>query len=326
MSRQLFECLEALGAVAETGSLTRAAETLGISVSQASRRIKNLSDEWGVALLARAGTATILTPEAARLLEEVAPVLRAFDNLERRFQRTRADEVSVEAPSALASVVLAPLGAAFSELGLRLQLRATDRPNRTPEGELDFSIVLQPEPPVERVIATRLGTMPLVCAASPDYLERNGDITHPDDLSTHAVLTALLERRPTFEPVAKELQDPTDPEKTDRPDLSVEAARALGRVPETLLTSDLSTHDALLNAALSGAGVAVGLPRCLAHAALRRGDLVEVLRDWRMPAPVAWLLRAPQRYPSPRIQTVVTLCRRQWSETPGLAVEKRPVL
>lgn len=323
MSRQLFECLEALGAVAETGSLTRAAETLGISVSQASRRIKNLSDEWDVALLERTGTATILTPEAARLLEEVAPVLRAFDNLERRFQRTRADEVSVEAPSAVASVVLAPLGAAFSELGLRLQLRATDRPNRTPEGELDFSIVLQPEPPVERVIATRLGTMPLVCAASPDYLERNGDITHPDDLSTHAVLTALLEHRPTFEPVAKDLKDPT---YTDRPDLSVDAARSLGRVPETLLTSDLSTHDALLNAALSGAGVAVGLPRCLAHAAFRRGDLVEVLSDWRMPAPVAWLLRAPQRYPSPRIQTVVTLCRRQWSETPGLAVEKRPLL
>lgn len=320
MSRQLFECLEALGAVAETGSLTRAAETLGISVSQASRRIKNLSDEWGVALLARAGTATILTPEAARLLEEVAPVLRAFDNLERRFQRTRADEVSVEAPSALASVVLAPLGAAFSELGLRLKLRATDRPNRSPEGELDFSIVLQPEPPVERVIATRLGTMPLVCAASPDYLERNGDITHPDDLSTHAVLTALLERRPTFVPVTKDLKDPAD---DDRPaELSGDAAR----VPETLLTSDFSTHDALLNAALSGAGVAVGLPRCLAHAALRRGDLVEVLRDWRMPAPAAWLLRAPQRYPSPRIQTVVTLCRRQWSETPGLAVEKRPTL
>lgn len=314
MSRQLFECLEALGAVAETGSLTRAAETLGISVSQASRRIKNLSDEWGMALLARTGTATTLTPEAARLLEEVAPVMRAFDNLERRFRRTRADEISVEAPSAVASVVLAPLGAAFSELGLRLQLRATDHPNRIPEGELDFSIVLQPEPPLERVIATRLGTMPLVCAASPDYLERNGDITHPDDLSTHAVLTALLERRPTFEPAAK---DPTD---NDRPaDLSGDAAR----VPETLLTSDFSTHDALLNAALSGAGVAVGLPRCLAHTALRRGDLVEVLRDWRMPAPVAWLLRAPQRYPSPRIQTVVTLCRRQWSETPGLAVEKQ---
>lgn len=314
MSRQLFECLEALGAVAETGSLTRAAETLGISVSQASRRIKNLSDEWDMVLLARTGTATTLTPEAARLLEEVAPVMRAFDNLERRFRRTRADEVSVEAPSAVASVVLAPLGAAFSELGLRLQLRATDRPNRIPEGELDFSIVLQPEPPLERVIATRLGTMPLVCAASPDYLERNGDITHPDDLSTHAVLTALLEHRPTFEHAAK------DPADNDCPaDLSADAAR----IPETLLTSDFSTHDALLNAALSGAGVAVGLPRCLAHAALHRGDLVEVLRDWRMPAPVAWLLRAPQRYPSPRIQTVVTLCRRQWSETPGLAVEKQ---
>lgn len=117
MSRQLFECLEALGAVAETGSLTRAAETLGISVSQASRRIKNLSDEWGMVLLARTGTATTLTPEAARLLEEVAPVMRAFDNLERRFRRTRADEISVEAPSAVASVVLAPLAGRLFRIG-----------------------------------------------------------------------------------------------------------------------------------------------------------------------------------------------------------------
>lgn len=312
MTRQLFECLEALSAAAEAGSLTRAAESLRISVSQASRRIRNLSDELGVPLLSRTGTVTTLTPEAARLLEEVAPVMRAFDDLERRFQRTRADEVSVEAPPTLASAILAPLGAAFAELGLRLKLLATDRPNRTPAGELDFSIVLQPEPPVERVIATRLGTMPLICAASPEYLERNGDITHPDDLCAHAVLTALLEHYPTFEPIHGTRSG------ADVPDMPV---RTSGRIPDKLLTSDFSTHDALLNAALSGAGVAVGLPRCLAHEALQKGDLVEVLRDWRMPAPIAWLLRAPQRYPSPRTQTVVALCRRQWSETPGLASE-----
>ena len=67
--------LEALGALAETGTMTRAATSLRITQSAVSKRIATLEAETGQKLIEPLGRRVRLTPAGVRLLEKTQPFL-----------------------------------------------------------------------------------------------------------------------------------------------------------------------------------------------------------------------------------------------------------
>lgn len=77
--------LEALKAVAETGSFTRAADRLGMSQPGLSRQIQRLERELGTKLLERRGTGAILTDAGRESMQFAIRTISDFDALVSRF-------------------------------------------------------------------------------------------------------------------------------------------------------------------------------------------------------------------------------------------------
>ena len=77
--------LEALKAVAETGSFTRAADRLGMSQPGLSRQIQRLERELGTRLLERRGTGAILTNAGRESMQFAIRTISDFDALVSRF-------------------------------------------------------------------------------------------------------------------------------------------------------------------------------------------------------------------------------------------------
>ncbi|TPL54187.1 LysR substrate-binding domain-containing protein [Mesorhizobium sp. B2-4-6] len=119
-----LSALRALAAAARTGSLTRAADELGVTPGAVGHQLRQLEDRLGIKLVRREGNGIALTRIAEAALPDID---RGFDALASglrrlRFER-RADTFTVAADPSFASLWLAPrLGNIRAALG-RLDVR-----------------------------------------------------------------------------------------------------------------------------------------------------------------------------------------------------------
>jgi len=119
-----LSALRALAAAARTGSLTRAADELGVTPGAVGHQLRQLEDRLGVKLVRREGNGIALTRTAEAALPDID---RGFDALASglrrlRFER-RADTFTIAADPSFASLWLAPrLGNVRAALG-RLDVR-----------------------------------------------------------------------------------------------------------------------------------------------------------------------------------------------------------
>ncbi len=98
-------------AVADSGSLTAAADALGVNASTVLRRIAALEKAVGVRLFARGRAGYHLTEEGAGLVAALRPVQQRLAGIERGFGNDGAGSearVQLAAPAAFASYFLAP--------------------------------------------------------------------------------------------------------------------------------------------------------------------------------------------------------------------------
>lgn len=126
--------LEAFQAVARTGSVTRAAEILGISQPAASRLLSDFSKSVAVELFTRQDGILIPTSEARYLLSEVGRVFDSLQHLEelnRDLTERTAGHLRIACLPGFATALLPKLLAEFLEHrpGVRLTLEP-DRPER----------------------------------------------------------------------------------------------------------------------------------------------------------------------------------------------------
>lgn len=120
----MFEQLEALRALRDTGTTGLAAARLRITQSAVSKRIAALEDRVGAELTERVGRRVVLTPEGTRVLHEVAPLVRELEAvLGRHVQGGRAIRVGA-VESLLASWLAGALKEASSRTGVALEIHA----------------------------------------------------------------------------------------------------------------------------------------------------------------------------------------------------------
>ncbi|UDL88788.1 LysR family transcriptional regulator [Mesorhizobium sp. PAMC28654] len=104
-----LSALRALAAAARTGSLTRAADELGVTPGAVSHQIRQLEDRLGVKLVRRAGNGIVLTRAAEAALPDID---RGFDALSSGLRRLRferqAETFTISADPSFASLWLAP--------------------------------------------------------------------------------------------------------------------------------------------------------------------------------------------------------------------------
>lgn len=106
--------VRAFEAAARLGSMSRAAEELGVAQSTLSRSVASLEQSWGVRLFDRHGPMLSLTRDGERLLPDARVLCEASAALCRRVSRMSALEdgcVSMAAPSSVVAMRLpGPLG------------------------------------------------------------------------------------------------------------------------------------------------------------------------------------------------------------------------
>jgi DNA-binding transcriptional LysR family regulator len=189
----MFEQMKTFVRIAETGSITRAARSLNLSLPMASRHLRWLEQELGTALVHRTTRQLHLTGAG----QEFATRARALlDELDQAKQALRpgpslAGRVVVAAPNALGTYQLSPImpSLAARHPRLRVELRLDDRAVDIVTEGVDLAIRAAPPPDRASLVARELATYGRVVCAAPSFLARHGAI---DSLEALAAAPCVL--------------------------------------------------------------------------------------------------------------------------------------
>jgi DNA-binding transcriptional LysR family regulator len=179
-------------AVAEHGNLSRAAAALHTSKATVSRKLAQLEADLGQALVFRSTTDVSLTDLGRSLFVEVAPPMLALGHAVQRV--VQADglalgaTVRITAPEDFGAALLVPLLAEFSASWpqIRVECLFTERVLDLVRESIDIAVRMGPARAGE-LVPLPLGLVPFDFVASPDYLERAGEITRAN-LSQHVTV------------------------------------------------------------------------------------------------------------------------------------------
>jgi LysR family transcriptional regulator for metE and metH len=205
--------LAMLVALSETGSVTQAAQRLGITQSAVTHRIGEAQRRLGVNLVKRVGRRVFLTPAAERLH---AVALRTLGDIERVEQEVIAQHSRsvnlVRFGQAVYSRYrwlpgfLKAFERALRDIELDLVARATYQPLQTlQEGAVDIVSVSGPKGPEGSFEWIHLMRDPLVVIMSRDHRLAHRGRIDPSDLSDERFIAHANAREPGFEWQAKTL-------------------------------------------------------------------------------------------------------------------------
>ncbi|CAI8754904.1 LysR family transcriptional regulator [Pseudomonas donghuensis] len=255
--------LAAFAVLMDAGSFTLAAQQLGWSKGQLSKRISALEASHSVKLLHRTTRRLSLTAAGAMLLPQAQALVRQMEGARQTLAMLK-DELA----GPVRITVPVSLGETFFE-GLLLEF-ATRYPDLQVELELNngyrdllgdgFDLAIRTEVQDDaRLVARPVLAMQELTCASPGYLQRHGEPKAPSELSDHRCLL--------------------NSHYSGREEWLYHQQHELLRVQ--VAGSFASNHYSLLKkAALLGAGVA-RLPSYMLHAELADGRLKWLLRDYQ---------------------------------------------
>jgi DNA-binding transcriptional LysR family regulator len=187
-----FEDMQVFVAVVDTGSLTAAAQALGLTVSAASRTLTRLEQKLQTTLLRRTTRRLELTEEGALFLAHGRTILDAVDAAEEQMLARRmrpAGRLRVDAATPFMLHVLVPLIEGFRarypdvELQLASNEGITDLIEKRTDVALRIGILKD-----STLHARLLGTSRIRVLASPAYLARHGMPAAPGELGRHVLL------------------------------------------------------------------------------------------------------------------------------------------
>lgn len=256
-----WDKLKTFHAAAETGSLTAAAEKVGLSQSAVSRQIAALEDGLGVPLFHRHARGLILTGPGKVLQQSTGQMATiaavAESNLKDARDRPQG-ELIVTAPVGFGATWLAPrLGGfmdAYPDVTLRLLLDDRELDLTTLEAECAIRLW---EATHADLIQRKILSVTTALYASPGYLADRGTPAGPQELDSHRVIAYGARQG--------------DPMKVL--DFALTLGRDDGKPRDAALT--INNVSALVKAVGAGLGIG-GLPDYLAQ---REPTLERVLPD-----------------------------------------------
>jgi len=275
--------------VVQTGSFTRAAESLGTQKGHLSRVISQFEKRLGVRLLERTTRSLSPTEVGREVFARAVAILDAADEVERVTQRVQGE----------------PRGQLRLTCGVEFGMLAVgDWINRYLQRYRDvtidadftgrvidivhegFDLAIRVGPLTDSSLAARrLGELQYGLFAAPDYLARRGAPALPLDLKQHdlVVFTAGA-HRPAWQLRAE-----------------AETAR-IELLPKLAVNNSFAARDATL----AGLGIAQ-LPLLVAKAAVATGQLTRVLPRWMPPSVPVNAVFASARYLTPKVRAFIDL-------------------
>jgi DNA-binding transcriptional LysR family regulator len=286
-----FDAMTAFVRVVETGSFTKAAETLHISRTSATQLVQQLEARLRVKLLNRTTRKVNVTADGAAYYERVLRLLADLDDTESGLSDASAQpkgKLKVDVPSPLARIILMPALPAFHARypELQIDMGVSDRTIDL-IGESVDCVVRGGELADQSLRARHVGDLQLGLYAAPAYLARTPAPSHPHELENgaHRIVGFLWGRTGKTYPVV------------------------LHRGGETVTIQGryvvaVDDGNAYLAAGVAGMGV-LWLPQYMARQHVASGELLPLLQDWRL-APMPLHVAYPQnRYVSTRLRVFI---------------------
>ena len=282
-----FKEMQAFAAVADAGSFVRAAESLQVSKTAVSRLIGDLEARLGVRLLHRTTRRLSLTAEGklfhARCKALTADVEEAEAEVTARAGEA-VGQLRLNVPVSFGLMHLAPLWPAFLQQHPKVTLDVTlaDRIIDLVDEGYDLAVRIA-QLPASSLVSRKIASTRLVLCASPGYLRRHGEPSHPADIARHTVFTyTLLATGDTW--------------NFEGPDGPVEV-----RVTPRLRSNN---GDTCCAAALQHQGIVLQPSFMVSHH-LRAGALVEVLPQYRSLELGVYAVYASRRHVTPKVRVVI---------------------
>jgi DNA-binding transcriptional LysR family regulator len=264
-----LELIVSFASAARHASFAGAARELGVSPSAVAKNIARLESQMGVRLFHRTTRQVSLSPDGEELFTRCQRILEEIESFEAAAVGARTGPrgtLRIDMPVAFGRLVVLPvlarLRARFPEL--KIDARFSDQVVDIVKEGLDAAVRIGPLTD-SRLVGRMVDQQVLWTCASPAYLSRHDKPESPDELSVHI---CLLFRMPSS--------------GRDRPWQFRRGKRDYSLVPESGVR--LGDGEALLHAAVAGLGV-IQVPSYIAEQEVKRGRLVEILKDYR-PAPL----------------------------------------
>lgn len=299
-----FEDIETFVRIVEAGSISRAANQLGVVKSAVSRRLNDLETRLGVQLLARTTRTSSLTEagqqyytRARQILGDVAEINAQTGETDSRLSGT----LKVSAPLNLGTRHLFPIVTDFSDQNpdLAIQMDFNDRQvDLVNEGyDLAIRIAILKDSSMK---ARKLFDISMLLCASPNYLKAHGTPETIPDLRLHKALHYGNANSRTW---------------------TLRAASGQ-KTAVHLKTKMVSNNgDFLSHAAIAGHGVIL-TPSFIVWDALKAGQLVPIMPAYEIEPITAYAVYPGTRHLPQRVRRFIETLRDRLKDQPYWQVPK----
>ena len=284
--------------IVEAGTISRAAEQLGLAKSAVSRRLADLERRLGVQLLSRTTRTSSLTEAGQSYYQRAGVILDELAELDADISSKKGSLEGVLNIAAPFSFGLRHLSGAIDEFTRRhdklvINLNFSDRQSDLIEEGFDLAIRIT-ELKDSSLIARKIAPVRLLLCASPDYLEIHGRPDSLQDLKQHAGLYY------TYAPgTSWKLTDKNGREEAVK-------------LPVKMIANN---GDFLQDMAVAGQGLAV-LPSFIAAENIRAGKLETLLPDFEFRPLNAFLIYPQTRHLARRVRTFIDFLTERFAGEP----------
>ncbi len=276
--------------IAEAGTFAKAADSLQLPRSTASKLIADLEDHLGTKLIQRTTRSINVTSEGAAYYERALRLLADVVEMDAAAADTHASpkgQLRIDIGSSLANTILIPALPVFLSRypEVEVHLGVSDRPADLINEGVDC-VIRGGALADTSLIARRIGELEFVTCAAPHYLERHGIPSTPSDLEHGHVLASYFSS-PTGRPLPLVFQ--RGDETYDVP------VRAMVAVNES-------------TAHLTSLVTGLGIGQTFLHVAqphIKDRTLVRLLAEWSRPALPLYVMYPPNRHLNAKVRVFV---------------------
>ncbi|MEX0644452.1 MAG: LysR family transcriptional regulator [Parvularculaceae bacterium] len=272
-------------AIAEAGSISRAAERLRIAKSAVSRRLSDLEARLGAQLFIRTTRRVSLTDAGAAFLGRARRILDDLEEAEAEAgegHKALAGNLRIAAPLTFGLAHLKPVICSFVRTHPKVSVEVDFSDRRVDLVGEGFDIAVRIGALADSsLIARKLCSIRGVAVAAPGFWKKHGRPRHPRDLAGLPLLAYSNVARPS----ALQFWGPGGESGVVEP-------------PVIMLANN---GEFLIEIALGG-GAFVVAPTFIAHEQLRGGALEAVLTDYEWSTSSLHVVYPPTRQPSARVR------------------------
>lgn len=256
------DAMRAFVSVVTEGSFSRAATSLQLSPQLVSKYVLKLEERLNVRLLNRTTRKVSLTEAGTHYFQHAQHILLSIEEMDSQLgglQQNPKGRLRISAPVSFASKHMAKLITDFQSHYplVNVDLQLNDRKVDIVEEGFDITLRIG-HLKSSSLIAKRVAPIRLILCASPEYLKKNGTPNRPEDLKDHRYLHySYMEMEGKEETYSW---------------LKVKNSEHRGEF-------HCNNGDVLVNAAISGAGIALQ-PTFIASEAVSSGKLIIILPEF----------------------------------------------